>query len=259
MSVNEPIPSAPSYIDLSYDQQPEGHLRYSEQPGYAPLPYHVEIIDEQKELKPTTLATITINTTTSNSDIDDEANKIIHFEPEGVVKKLPIPSYIPIPQNKNIILICKSLHESLGLFKSKSIRIKTFKKIILNTTKKQRKTIRNQYYIIYKTRLNRVIRNHFSGALRELLLYSFMTNDELIAISIEYALKYKNIKKLSYILCTLDNKRLKSVQHVFNRTRKNATKTLKVCIGKMTTNLFHQRNIGKYLLNILECKRRNSG
>eukprot|EP01084_Bolivina_argentea_P198302 339603_1 len=150
-----------------------------------------------------------------------------------------------IPQNENINLICKLLHESLGLFKSKSTQIKTSEKIILNTTKNQRKAIHNQYYKIYKTVLHRVIRKHF--------------NDELIGHNIECALKYKNIKQLSYILCTLDNKTLKSVQHIFSPTRKNATKTLKVCIGKTATNLFYQRNIGEYLLNILECKRRHNG
>ncbi len=112
----------------------------------------------------------------------------------------------------------------------------------------------------FKIKLNSIKFDKTHVTMRQLFLFSFMTNNELICNNVEYALKCKNMNKLPYILCTLDNDTLKSVQKQFkfkHTSMNHKTKTIKQYIYKITTNLFHQRNIGKYLLKILNCKRLN--
>ena len=86
-----------------------------------------------------------------------------------------------------------------------------------------------------------------------------MTTEELLVNQIEYALKHKNIKELSNIICTLDNATLQSVQKTFDSSLYHKTKSLKQWTHSITSNIFYRRNINKFLLNILEGKRKNDG
>jgi len=192
-------------------------------------------------------------------DNDNDSDEMIELEPEGMVIQKPTSSYSPPLRHENIDSICKSLHDSIGLFKSKTKRNNIFQKMVLYSTKSERIAIRNHYYKKYKVSLERVIQRNFNGTFRQILLYSIMSNEQLIVNDIEYALKNKNINKLSTILCTLDNNILKSVENSFNTSIYHKTKSLKQWTHNITSNIFYKRNINKFLLNILNGKRQNDG
>ena len=90
--------------------------------------------------------------------------------------------------------------------------------------------------------------------MRELLVFLIMNEDEFVVKWIEVAIKKKDVNLLTLIICTQTNESLQKVTKIFDEGHK---KSMKSKINGLTSNIFHKRNINKFLLKLLEAKRLN--
>lgn len=81
-----------------------------------------------------------------------------------------------------------------------------------------------------------------------------LSEEEFIAKWIEVALKKKDVNLLTLIICTQTNESLQRVTQIFDSQNK---KSMKSKINGLTSNIFHKRNINKFLLGLLDAKRTN--
>jgi len=185
--------------------------------------------------------------------------EVISLQPEGKAvapseSQVKSRSFTPKSQKIDVAAICKQLNGSIGLFKSKQKRIAAFTEMVISTNRAQRQEIRKYYNKKYQNPLLRVIQKNFSGALREILVYLTMSEHEFVTQWIEVALKKKDVNLLTLIICTQNNETLNAVRGRFDQQNR---KSMVDNIDGLTSNLFHKRNINKFLLGLIETKRAN--
>ena len=96
-----------------------------------------------------------------------------------------------------------------------------------------------------------MLRN-FKGALREILVFLMMSEEEFVVQWIDLALKKKDVNLLTLIICTQNNKSLEKVRGLYDEQNR---KSMVDKIDGLTSNLIHKRNINKFLLGLLETAR----
>ena len=88
--------------------------------------------------------------------------------------------------------------------------------------------------------------------MRELLIFLILSEEEFVARWIDLAISKKDVNLLTLIICTQTNQALQKVKEIYNAQSK---KSMSSKIDGLTSNIFHKRNINKFLLGLLEAKR----
>eukprot|EP01084_Bolivina_argentea_P185347 319615_1 len=242
----DPVPSGPDQYEPVYPQlgKPTNHLPEAEDQNAA----------DEKQSEDSEVYEMCEGITA----MDDL--KSIELQPEGVIvspaisREKGMPSFIPTKSDQplNIEKMAKTLHDSIGFFKSKQKRVDAFTNMILSTNKQQRQAIKHHYEEKYKCALSKTIQKNFKGIMRELLVFLIMSEEEFMVQWIEVALQKKDINLLTLIVCTQNNQMVQSARALFDSQNK---KSMQDKIDGLTSNIFHRKKINKFLLKLLNAKR----
>eukprot|EP00484_Ammonia_sp_Unknown_P008740 CAMPEP_0197079606 /NCGR_PEP_ID=MMETSP1384-20130603/213709_1 /TAXON_ID=29189 /ORGANISM="Ammonia sp." /LENGTH=516 /DNA_ID=CAMNT_0042518483 /DNA_START=18 /DNA_END=1566 /DNA_ORIENTATION=+ len=186
--------------------------------------------------------------------------RVIEVQPEGQMMSSRScnstlkGSFIPNNHGQELKVdeMAQKINDSVGMFKCRDIGKTAFTEVVLATTRQQRLALGNHYESRYGMTLQKVIEKYFRGAIRELLIFLVMSENEFTVRWIELAIKKKDVNLLTFIICTQMPQRLDEIRNLYNSQNK---KTMKSKINGLTSNIFHKRNINKFLMDVLDGKR----